>query len=165
MRLGQQRHTAVCRPTVSQERREDCHPPADREDASVATCTFGEFPTRQGDPYRTRHGEESPYGIYEGEVKLVDDVLYWYFLLLAEDRAYSYSRSKLKAYIPPLCECFSLKADLQQVSWVGGATCYQIFPDRFRKGRMDAGVVAGEYSFDGKETTVHSFDEMPLEFA
>ena len=108
--------------------------------------------------------KETPFAIYEGTIKVMDELMYWYFLIDAVDRAYSYSAAGLKASVPPLRECFSLRADLQEVSWVGSATCYQIFPDRFRKGNDTIGRKEGEYSFDGGMVSVHTFDESPLEY-
>ncbi|NCC90471.1 MAG: glycoside hydrolase family 13 protein [Spirochaetia bacterium] len=102
---------------------------------------------------------------YAAEVALHDEVMYWYFLLVADDRAYSYGLSGLKAFVVPLRECFSLKAGLVPVSWVASSTCYQVFPDRFRKGDASCGANAGEYAFDGGTVSVHAFDEKPLEFA
>lgn len=107
---------------------------------------------------------QSPFSLYEGSVKVLDDPIYWYFMIQAEDRAYSYSTAGLKASVPPLRECFSLRPGLQDVPWVGGAICYQIFPDRFKKGGSHTGAIPGEYSFDGGIVTVHSFDEQPLEY-
>ena len=101
---------------------------------------------------------------YTAEMELVDEVLRYYFLLIARDRAYSYSKLGVKAFFPPLSECFYLKSDLKVVDWVGSSTCYQIFPDRFRNGDPSVGAKEGEYSFDGSQVTVHGFDEIPLEF-
>ena len=108
--------------------------------------------------------QTSPYCLYEGSIQIVDELVFWYFFLEAEDRAYSYSVAGLKASVPPLRECFSLRPDLEEVSWVGGATCYQIFPDRFKKGGEQTGAKPNEYSFDGGTVSVHSFDEEPLEY-
>jgi len=102
---------------------------------------------------------------YAAEVTLRDDTMYWYFLIVAQDRAYSYSLAGFKASVPPLRECFSLKAGIVPVSWVAGSTCYQVFPDRFRKGDPSCGAKEGEYSFDGGTVSVHAFDEKPLDFA
>ena len=107
---------------------------------------------------------QTPFSLYEGSVKVLDDPIYWYFMIQAEDRAYSYSTAGLKASVPPLRECFSLRPGLQDVPWVGGAICYQIFPDRFKKGGSHTGAIPGEYNFDGGIVTVHSFDEQPLEY-
>lgn len=108
--------------------------------------------------------QEKPYALYEGTMRVMDEVVFWYFFLEAKDRTYSFSTAGLKASVPPLRECFSLRANLEEVSWVGHSTCYQIFPDRFRKGNKQGGVKEGEYCFDGAAATVHSFDEIPLEY-
>ena len=103
-------------------------------------------------------------GMYQCELDVVDTHVSYYFLLLADDRAYYYSTLGVTAFIPPLTECFSVMADLIVVDWVGSSTCYQIFPDRFRNGNPQIGAKEGEYRFDGAEVTVHGFDETPLEF-
>lgn len=120
-------------------------------------------------------GREKQYGMqasgkgrkqrYSISLPVRDDTVFWYFLIVARDRAYSYSLAGVKASVPPLRECFSLKTGLTPVSWVAGSTCYQVFPDRFRKGDASVGAKEGEYAFDGGRVSVHAFDETPLEFA
>ncbi len=108
--------------------------------------------------------EEGSRTFYKGSFRLVDKASYWYFFLIADDRAYSYSKAGVKASVPPLSECFHLVSDLVPVEWVGSGLCYQVFPDRFRKGDANVGAIDRQYSFDGGKVSVHGFDEIPLEF-
>ncbi len=102
--------------------------------------------------------------LYTATIQLEDSLLSWYFFIIADDRAYSYSLAGVQASVPPIRECFSLRSDLEAVDWVGSAVCYQIFPDRFRKGTAETGARDGMYSFDGGTVSVHSFDEAPLSY-
>ncbi|WP_320120988.1 glycoside hydrolase family 13 protein [uncultured Sphaerochaeta sp.] len=108
--------------------------------------------------------QEGSRTLYKGSFKLVDTSAYWYFFLVTDERAYSYSKVGVKASVPPLAECFHLVSDLVPVTWVGSGLCYQVFPDRFRKGDLSVGAREGQYRFDGGEVTIHGFDEIPLEF-
>jgi alpha-glucosidase len=108
--------------------------------------------------------EKNTICYYQAEIDLVDEKLYYYFFVIAKDRAYSYSKTGLKASVPPLVECFSLKANLHEVAWVSEASCYQVFPDRFKNGDPDVGAKEGQYSFNGGIVSVHGFDELPLTF-
>lgn len=102
--------------------------------------------------------------IYSASLEMPDEPLRWYFVLLAPDRAYYYSLLGVSASVPSLRDSFSLKPDLVPVSWVGGSTCYQIFPDRFREGDPQVGAVSGSYSFDGAPVQSLPFHEKPLSF-
>ena len=102
--------------------------------------------------------------LYRGSFKMVDSSAHWYFFLITDERAYSYSKAGVKASVPPLSECFHLVSNLVPVEWVGSAVCYQVFPDRFRKGDEAVGATEGQYNFDGGKVSVHGFDEIPLTF-
>jgi alpha-glucosidase len=91
--------------------------------------------------------------------------LFWYFLLVSPKKAYYYSKLGVTGSVPSLSDCFRLIADVQPADWVSSSSCYQIFPDRFKKGDESCGAKNGEYSFDGGEVSTHSFDEKPLDFA
>lgn len=111
--------------------------------------------------------QPSPKGsltFHRCRLAVLDDPIQWYFFLVCKDRAYSYSKVGLKASVPPLAECFSLKPNLEPVQWVKTATCYQIFPDRFRNGNPNVGATDGAYQFDGGTVTVHDFTEEPLDY-
>ncbi len=99
-----------------------------------------------------------------GSIKVVDTCVSWYFIIVAADRSYTYSKAGLKASMPPLTECFSLLSDKEEVEWVENSVCYQIFPDRFRNGDESVGAREGAYEFDGNSVTIHDFDEKPLSF-
>ncbi|MGH0051762.1 MAG: alpha-amylase family glycosyl hydrolase, partial [Sphaerochaetaceae bacterium] len=108
--------------------------------------------------------QEGSLIFYRGNFTMVDTRAFWYFLLIVHDRTYSYSKVGVKASVPPLDECFSLRSNLVPVDWVSSAVCYQVFPDRFRKGDPSVGAKEGQYHFDGGAVSVHSFDELPLPF-
>ncbi|MFA6844324.1 MAG: glycoside hydrolase family 13 protein [Sphaerochaetaceae bacterium] len=90
--------------------------------------------------------------------------LYWCFALRVGRTYYYYSQKGLTRYIPSLHDDFFLRENLQCATWVAGSTCYQIFPDRFRKGDRAVGAHEHEYEFDGGTVSVHGFDEKPLPF-
>jgi alpha-glucosidase len=90
--------------------------------------------------------------------------LFYYFRILSDTKAYYFGTCGLIGSIPSLHDCFRLIADLQVAPWVANASCYQIFPDRFKKGDLNCGAKESEYSFDGGIVSVHSFDEKPLDF-
>lgn len=136
--------------------------PLSEEIVEVRLVSFQLGREKQYGMQARREGRKQRYAI---SLPVRDDVMYWYFQIVAHDRAYSYSLAGVKASVPPLRECFSLKTGLTPVSWVAGSTCYQIFPDRFRKGDASVGAKEGEYAFDGGRVSVHTFDETPLEFA
>ena len=105
-------------------------------------------------------------GYFRAEIEMPgEEDLFWYFSLVSPSKAYYYSKLGLQGSVPSLHDCFRLIADLQPASWVSDSTCYQIFPDRFKKGDAACGARPGQYSFDGGTVTVHSFDEKPLDFA
>ena len=102
--------------------------------------------------------------LYHAQFTIEEHHVSWYFLLVCPDRAYYYSKLGVTASVPSLRDDFSLIADIKPVSWVASGTCYQIFPDRFRKGDASIGATEGQYSFDGGTVSIHSFDEKPLSF-
>lgn len=93
------------------------------------------------------------------------DGLYWWFELKADDTILYYAAAGFLDYSPAIRDCFRLEADLQVPDWIPGGVCYQIFPDRFRKGDPSVGVRPGEYEFDGAKPQVLGWNEKPLEFA
>jgi alpha-glucosidase len=105
-----------------------------------------------------------PY--YQAEIEMPGkEDLFWYFRILTGDKAYYFGTCGLTGAVPSLHDCFRLIADLQIAPWVAKASCYQIFPDRFKKGDLHCGAKENEYSFDGGIVSIHSFDEIPLDFA
>jgi alpha-glucosidase len=106
---------------------------------------------------------EGPYVQAEIEMPGKED-LFWYFRILSGPKAYYFGTCGLKGSVPSLHDCFRLIADLQIAPWVAKASCYQIFPDRFKKGDLHCGAKEKEYSFDGGIVSVHSFEEIPLDF-
>ncbi|MDD3903874.1 MAG: glycoside hydrolase family 13 protein [Sphaerochaeta sp.] len=103
-------------------------------------------------------------GIRHAEITIEEHSTSWYFVLVCPDRAYYYSKLGVTASVPSLLDSFSLLSDIQPVRYVPSGTCYQIFPDRFRKGDDSIGAIENQYSFDGGSVSVHSFDEKPLPF-
>ncbi|WP_320129322.1 alpha-amylase family glycosyl hydrolase [uncultured Sphaerochaeta sp.] len=103
------------------------------------------------------------YGVAEIDMPEKED-LFWYFALVLEKKAYYYSQLGLTGSVPSLMDSFRLIADLQIASWVSSATCYQIFPDRFKNGDPSCGAKEGQYMFDGGKVTTHAFTERPLDF-
>lgn len=120
------------------------------------------------------HGNEHPQGcrveqqgqrlLYSASFTMPDEMVYWYFVMIASDRAYYYSQKGLTASPPSLYDSFSLKPNIRPVWWVGSSTCYQIFPDRFRIGDTRVGAKDGQYSFDGGIVQVRDFSDKPLPF-
>lgn len=90
--------------------------------------------------------------------------LYWWFELKTGDCVRYYASEGFRSYVPPLRECFRLEADLDLPGWVPGSVCYQIFPDRFRKGDPSVGVRPGQYEFDGGKPRVLDWNDPPLDF-
>ncbi len=92
------------------------------------------------------------------------DGLYWWFELKTSDLVHYYAADGFHSYGPALRDCFRLEADLDVPDWIPGGVCYQIFPDRFRKGDPSVGVRPGEYTFDGAKPQVLDWNQAPLEF-
>jgi alpha-glucosidase len=70
---------------------------------------------------------------YAAEVTLRDDTMYWYFLIVAQDRAYSYS---LLALRPLFLHCVSVSLSKQELSLFHGWPALPVtrfFPTGFAK--------------------------------
>jgi alpha-glucosidase len=90
--------------------------------------------------------------------------LWWHFVIAKDDSFWYYSEKGLCRSVPVLRDCFFLKPDLRAARWAASSTCYQIFPDRFRKGDPSLGARDGQYSFDGGTVTVHPFSDAPVPY-
>jgi len=133
-------------------------------DSDVSSVKF--FPFHHGNehPQDCTMDEQGQRVLYSASLPMPDETLHWYFVLVASDRAYYYSKKGMTASPPSLYDSFSLKPDLVPVSWVGSSTCYQIFPDRFKIGDTSVGATEGQYSFDGGIVQVMDFNDKPLPF-
>lgn len=92
------------------------------------------------------------------------DGLYWWFELHTGTEVYYYGADGFSMYTPAFRDCFHLEAGLELPGWIPSGVCYQIFPDRFRKGDSSVGVRPGEYTFDGARPQVLDWEQPPLEF-
>ncbi len=124
------------------------------------------------------HGNEHPQGcervgqgpgtskrvFFRTKLEMPDEKLFWYFVLIANDRAYYYSRKGVTASPPSLYDSFFLMPDIVPVSWVGSSVCYQIFPDRFRVGDPSVGATDKQYPFDGGIVRTMDFSQKPLPY-
>ncbi|MGH4036564.1 MAG: glycoside hydrolase family 13 protein [Sphaerochaeta sp.] len=92
------------------------------------------------------------------------DEIHYYFALKVEDAYYYYSVLGLTQSLVCERDMFSLKTNIKPAGWVSSSTCYQIFPDRFRRGESEFEITDGLYDFDGGTVKKLNFDEKPLEF-
>lgn len=135
-------------------------------EAFLVASVLGRTVRLRLEPVQGRKAEQErkvPYWSTSIRMPAVDG-LYWWFELHANDDVYYYTPVGFLSYAPALRDCFRLEADLQVPDWVPGGVCYQIFPDRFRKGDPSVGVRPGEYIFDGSEPQVLDWNQSPLEF-
>jgi alpha-glucosidase len=88
----------------------------------------------------------------------------YYFVVIAKNTYFYFSQKGLTSYIPGYKDCFEIIPDYNPPSWVSSATCYQVFPDRFRDGDPSLDVKDGEYYFDGGVVKNMSIDDIPLQF-
>lgn len=88
----------------------------------------------------------------------------YYFAILAENNQYYYGLDGLSVAHPSQRNMFTIKANIDSAHWVNSATCYQIFPDRFKNGNPAIGHQEGQYDFDGGTVTKRAFDQKPLSY-
>ncbi len=88
----------------------------------------------------------------------------YYFSLIIDGKYYYYSKSGVTAYVPSYKSYFEITPDISPSSWVSEATCYQIFPDRFKDGNPLLDVKDNEYEFDGGSVKAMNFNDTPLSF-
>ncbi len=105
--------------------------------------------------------------LYSGTVKIPydDSPFYYYFILVKNGEVFYLSKRGLTRYVPAVLSRFSILKDYAAPTWVASSTCYQIFPDRFRKGDLSVGAKKGDYEYDGAEITTPSFYDVPEEFS
>ncbi len=93
-----------------------------------------------------------------------NSLIYYYFMLIIDGSVYYYDINGIKVSMPCKRDMFRLKSDIRPPIWVGGSTCYQIFPDRFKNGNSKLDVKENEYEFDGAFVKTRNFNEKPLSF-
>lgn len=125
--------------------------------------------------YDTKHGlvfsaVMTEDGLFNGMKKYsavvptaLDDKLFrYYFAFFLGGASYYYSKAGVTRRVPNINERFSLITGITAPEWVAGATCYQIFPDRFNNGDKTIGRVEGEYEFDGGVVSTPAWGDKPL---
>lgn len=103
------------------------------------------------------------FSFFNGDFKIIDHTLL-YFTIELDSSFYYYSKLGFTVAQPCDFDCFKVKVDIESPNWVSNSTCYQIFPDRFKNGNKEIGVIEGEYEFDGGYTKVRDFNQKPLNF-
>jgi Glycosidases len=89
---------------------------------------------------------------------------HFHFIVESEGEVWYFSKKGVTSFIPNKHDSFLLLSGLEAPDWIAGATCYQIFPDRFNNGNPSLNVKDGAYEFDGGVVSSHSFDEIPEEY-
>jgi len=99
-------------------------------------------------------------------MKKVD--LRWYFNFQYEEdeniNTVYITRFGVQTLLPVNNCAFLLKSNLEEPEWVSSSTCYQVFPDRFKKGDETVGAKNNEYEFDGGRVKVMNWEDPPLNF-
>ena len=93
------------------------------------------------------------------------ELLRWYFVFEAGGRFHYYSKRGVTTYPPAAKDHFRLKPGFDSPDWVAGATCYQIFPDRFANGDESNDVHDGDYVYDGHAVQARSFSDTPEDYS
>ena len=88
----------------------------------------------------------------------------WFFSFFENNKSYYLGKRGIVRYTPSQSDRFSIIPSLSSPLWVAGATCYQIFPDRFCNGDPSVGAKEGEYEFDGGKVTTPSWTEEPKDW-
>ena len=105
--------------------------------------------------------------LYTAEVPVTssDGIFRFFFAFIDSGRSFYYSKKGIIRSVPPAADRFEIIPSLKAPTWVEGAVCYQIFPDRFRRGDERLGAREGEYEFDGGIVTTPPFDAVPRPFS
>ena len=111
----------------------------------------------------TRKGMNFVY--YSSKILITEERLQYSFELETPKGFYFYNRSGISAIHPVEDHDFVIIPDLDNPEWVPGAVFYQIFPDRFRKGKSELGVKTGEYQFDEGTTRELPWGTNPPEYS
>lgn len=93
-----------------------------------------------------------------------DGPFHYFFVFFRDGRSWYYSKRGITRNTPKVGDRFTLIPSLEAPDWVPGATCYQIFPDRFFSGDPSVGAREGEYEMDGGRVTVPPFDSVPAPY-
>ena len=105
---------------------------------------------------------------YEIEIEMKKRELRWYFNFQYEKdeniETVYITRFGVQTLLPVNNCAFLLKGGLEEPEWISSSTCYQIFPDRFKKGDENIGAKDEEYEFDGGKVKVMNWEEIPLPF-
>ena len=91
--------------------------------------------------------------------------LRYYFIFRTGGRFYYYSKRGVSIFPPEAKNHFTITPSLESSKWIASSYCYQIFPDRFRRGDERLGAREGEYEFDGGIVTTPPFDAVPRPFS
>ena len=98
-------------------------------------------------------------------VTVSGEIFHFFFAVIDNGVSWYYSKAGVTRSVPKVSRRFQIIPSLDAPSWVGSATCYQIFPDRFCRGDEALGRREGEYEFDGGRVTTPSFDSVPRPFS
>lgn len=101
---------------------------------------------------------------YKIKVKLSKKFVNYHFIIELKDEFLYFTRNGLSAYLPTEDFDFVIITDFENPSWVPKSVFYQIFPDRFNRGDIKAGVKEKEYLFDGHYPKEMDWDAKPLEY-
>lgn len=92
---------------------------------------------------------------------LNDEMASWFFELSKGECVYYLGSDGLQDTVPNLKRSFIIKADYPHCPWVSEGTCYQIFPDRFKKS-LDKPLPS--FSFDGHQAISMNWGDIPLDY-
>ncbi len=88
------------------------------------------------------------------------------FILQSEDDEFWFINRRYKArYHLATDQDWVIQADTTYPSWISHSPVYQIFPDRFFKGRSTGGVKTGDYTHDGHNSIAMKWNQKPLEWS
>lgn len=72
---------------------------------------------------------------YECEVKVESRTFSYHFYIVSGEKIFYYNQKGVFEAVPDEIYDFKILAEYQQADWLKGRVFYQIFPDRFCKGR------------------------------
>lgn len=116
-----------------------------------------------GNYYRQLMTKEGNY--YSVTVKMPKKKIRYYFEITYKNREYIYyTIDGLQKTCPVWTQGFTVLSDLKTASWIPGGVCYQIFPDRFRKGDPNVGVKDGDFESNGFVSHTCEWGSVPKEY-
>lgn len=98
---------------------------------------------------------------WEVDLPISEPVIHYRFLIDSADGLWHYSAAGPSTYVPLDSTDFRILADYQPPDWLGEATFYQIFPDRFANGEPGNDPRPDEYEYRGQRPKTYPWETPP----